>query len=101
MEGSRTLTLKIITPEGTVYDGPAEHAVFPGEAGQFAVYPMHAPLVAALDKGDIRYYPPSGEARYAIEGGFAEVLNDVVTASVEPAGGHAPDAAAKRQDGAR
>jgi F-type H+-transporting ATPase subunit epsilon len=43
----------------------------------------HAPIVTALDKGNVRYVSAGKEQFVAIKEGFAEVKNNVVTVCAE------------------
>ena len=49
------MKLKIITPEGVLFEGESDAVTFPGMAGSFDVLPHHAPLITALREGVIRY----------------------------------------------
>ena len=74
------IQIKIISPFGIMYDADVDHVTFPGTIGQFAVYPMHAPIIATLKKGDIVCYPPDEEPTVlSIQSGFVEVNNDQAT----------------------
>ena len=90
------LQIRIVSNTGTVYEGKVAHVTFPGEAGSFAVYPMHAPLISSLVKGDIVCYPanspvndpannPAGSENKVIpvQSGFVEVNADRITACIE------------------
>ena len=48
------MKLKIITPEGVLFEGESDAETFPGMAGSFDVLPHHAPLITALREGVIR-----------------------------------------------
>jgi F-type H+-transporting ATPase subunit epsilon len=76
--------IQIVSPKETLYEGALQYAVFPGQAGEFAVYPAHAPLIAALAAGDIKCVAGDGkETSIAVGGGFVEVNNDKITVCVE------------------
>ncbi len=77
------MKLKIITPEGVLFEGESEAATFPGLAGSFDVLPHHAPLIAALQKGVIRYRVKGEEHEQPIGGGFVKVENDELSVCVE------------------
>ena len=48
-----TLHLEIITPSGSIYNGPALEVTLPGEEGEFGVLPYHASLTTQLQAGVI------------------------------------------------
>jgi F-type H+-transporting ATPase subunit epsilon len=78
------LTMQITSPDGILYDGETLHATFPGLLGIFSVYPRHAPLIAALKKGEIVYYIKEDERQtIAIRSGMVEVNHNRVTVCVE------------------
>lgn len=77
---AKTLTLRIVSPEGSVVETEAVSVRVPGEGGSFGVLPRHAPLVALTDSGLLSARTPDGRnLEYLIHDGFAEVRDDVVT----------------------
>jgi len=78
------IKVKVIAQTGSVFDGEVAYVSFPGEVGRFSVYPLHAPLVSTLVKGDIACFAPNDEKTViAIQSGFVEIKNDQAVASVE------------------
>jgi F-type H+-transporting ATPase subunit epsilon len=73
------LRLAIVTPSRALLETDADSVVAPGSEGEFGVLPGHAPLLAALRPGVVRYSAGSAEIRVAIGGGFAEVTQERVT----------------------
>ena len=51
------MELEIISPGGVLFKGETDYVSFPGTAGSFDVLPHHAPMIAALEEGVIRYQP--------------------------------------------
>ena len=49
------MELEIISPGGVLFKGETDYVSFPGTAGSFDVLPHHAPMIAALEEGAIRY----------------------------------------------
>jgi len=81
-----TLTLRVITPDRIMLDEVVESVRLQGLDGSLGVLPRHAPMVAALDTGLIRYTKNGVEHVLFCAGGFAEVHGDtlrVVTQSSE------------------
>jgi len=74
------LTVRILTPEGTLFEGAAEAVFLPGMKGAFEVLPGHAPLISTLDRGEIVLRP---EKRFPILRGVVKVLADEITLCVE------------------
>jgi F-type H+-transporting ATPase subunit epsilon len=73
------LTVRIITPERIVLDGPADSLVATAYDGQFGVLPGHAPLMVVLGIGEFRIRRGDRLKWFAIGEGFLHVLDDVVT----------------------
>ena len=77
------LELRVVTPEGQAFRGPAESVVLPGVEGDFGVLPGHEVFLSALRIGPMTIQPPSGDALHAVvSGGFAEVHDDQVSVMV-------------------
>ena len=73
------LRLVVLTPERELVDEMVLEVTAPGAYGQIGVLPNHAALVTSLEAGTLSYKTGRGETRLNIEGGFAEVRDDVVT----------------------
>ena len=82
-----TLTVRVLSPDKTVWDAVAEEIVLPSTTGQLGILSGHAPLLTALDTGVMRVRPSKNEDWVAIAllGGFAEVDQDEVTILVNSA----------------
>ena len=77
---STLLTLRIVSPEETVFDAEVKSVQVPGEDGLFGVLPRHATMVSNTDSGLLRAVGAQGEIiEYVIHGGFCEVRDTVVT----------------------
>lgn len=72
-----TYMLEVVTPERVLQSNEVSFTVVPGIDGELGVLKNHAPLVAALNIGVLRYVDAEGsEKRIAISGGFIEVLDN-------------------------
>ncbi|MBD2559531.1 MULTISPECIES: ATP synthase F1 subunit epsilon [Nostoc] len=82
-----TLTVRVISPDKTVWDAPAEEVVLPSTTGQLGILTGHAPLLTALDTGVMRVRAAKNQNWQAIAllGGFAEVEENEVTILVNGA----------------
>lgn len=70
--------LEFVTPERALVHEDVDEVEIPGEDGYFGVLPGHAPLLAALQPGEL-WYRRGGQRHFAfVAGGFAEVLPDRV-----------------------
>lgn len=73
-----TLTVRVIAPDKTVWDGSAQEVILPSTTGQLGILSGHAPLLTALDTGVMRVRPEKEWVAIALMGGFAEVENNEV-----------------------
>ena len=72
------ITVKVITPDRTVWDDQAEEIILPSTTGQLGILSGHAPLLTALEVGVMRVRPEKEWKTIALMGGFAEVENDEI-----------------------
>ncbi|WAL59585.1 ATP synthase F1 subunit epsilon [Thermocoleostomius sinensis] len=72
------LTVRVISPDKTVWDSAAEEVILPSTTGQLGILSGHAPLLTALDIGVMRVRASKDWQAIALMGGFAEVENDEV-----------------------
>jgi F-type H+-transporting ATPase subunit epsilon len=80
-----TLTLRVLAPDQSVFDGSADEVILPSTTGQVGILPGHVTMLAALDTGVMRLKDGSGWRSIALMGGFAEVEADEVTVLVNGA----------------
>ena len=69
----------VVTPERTELDRTVEQLTLPMYDGEFGVQKGHAPMIGRLGYGMLRFQGESGPVRLYIDGGFAQVENDVVS----------------------
>ena len=79
------IKLEIATPDRLVLSAEIDEVIMPSVEGSMGVRPAHAPLLAALDVGEISYRSGSEERLLACSGGFAEVQADSVSILAETA----------------
>jgi F-type H+-transporting ATPase subunit epsilon len=72
------LTLLIISPDRVVLDERVDSVRLPGVDGSFGVLPRHAPMVAAISAGVLRYRQGGAEKLLFVSDGFCEVEKDVL-----------------------
>ncbi len=76
----RAFPLKIVTPDGLIYDGEAQELVVRSTDGDLAVLAGHINCVCALGMGRAMVVDAAGNKRYAAcIGGMLSVLNGSVT----------------------
>ena len=99
---TKSFDVSLVTPEGPVYEGPAEMIVVPGAAGEIGVLARHAPLVATLKAGSTRVFLDRRNEEvleFATGPGFFKVETDRAIALVDHAvrASEIDDEAAQRQ----
>ena len=80
-----TLTLRVLSPDQSVFDGPADEVILPSTTGQLGILTGHVSLITALDNGVLRLRSGRDWQSIALMGGFAEVDADEVTVLVNAA----------------
>ncbi|NER33920.1 MAG: F0F1 ATP synthase subunit epsilon [Oscillatoria sp. SIO1A7] len=82
-----TLAVRVIAPDKTIWDAPAEEVILPSTTGQLGILTDHAPLLTALDTGVMRVRPEKSKDWVAIAlfSGFAEIEENEVTILVNGA----------------
>ena len=78
------MELEIISPGGVLFKGETDYVSFSGTAGSFDVLPHHAPMIAALEEGGIRYQTnEKKEQEIKIQSGFVEIKGDILSVCIE------------------
>lgn len=96
-----TFKLNLLTPEAMVYGGDVRSTVARGSDGYLGILPKHAPLLTSLEIGILTATDKDGnDQKFALNGGFLEVVDNVVTVLVETAE-HADDIDILRAQAAR
>ncbi len=81
-----TFMVEIVTPEQILFKGEAQFLVVPELNGELGVLKNHAPMIAALDVGVLRYTDPDSKVKkIALSGGFMEVIYNEVRVLAETA----------------
>ena len=86
----------VVTPERAVLDEAVDFVALPMYDGELGVLPGRAPLIGRLGYGELRTRRGGAVRRYYVDGGFAQVRNNVVsvlTGKAIPAEEVSPDAA--------
>lgn len=69
----------VVTPERAVLDEAADFVALPLYDGELGVLPGRAPLIGRLGYGELRLRRGDRTQRLYVDGGFAQVRNNVVT----------------------
>ena len=77
------IILEIVTPEGAVFNEGVDEVILPGTQGELGVLPGHVPLMTTLGSGRLIAIADGVKHRFAVHGGFAEVLPEKVVILTE------------------
>jgi F-type H+-transporting ATPase subunit epsilon len=72
------LNLLVVTAEKTVIDAEADEVSLPGQMGYLGILPGHTALLTLLKTGVLSYQKGGSGEAFALDGGMAEISNDVV-----------------------
>jgi F-type H+-transporting ATPase subunit epsilon len=72
------MTLEILTPDKTVFEGEATSVTLPGTLGQFEILNNHAPIISTLEDGKVTVRGGAKEETFNIQGGVVEASNNKV-----------------------
>ena len=81
----KSFRLTIVTRERKIVETDAVEAVLPAYDGEIGVLPGHAPLLALLKVGIMRYRTNGTSQSLVLSWGFAEILQDRVIVMAETA----------------
>ena len=77
--GSKLLQCQVVTPEKTAFAKTVDFVALPLFDGELGVLPGRAPLLGRLGYGELRIKVGGATEAYFVDGGFAQVRDDVVT----------------------
>lgn len=95
-----TFKLDIISLDGQLFSEEVESLVAPGSEGQVGILAHHAPMMVALQPGELIVRKSGEEGYLAVSGGFLEVRPDKVVILADAAE-RAEDIDLKRAEEAR
>jgi F-type H+-transporting ATPase subunit epsilon len=76
---SGSLHCVVVTPETTVLDAEAEFVALPLYDGEVGILPGRSPLIGRLGYGEMRIRRGGEVLRYYVDGGFVQVVDNVVS----------------------
>ena len=77
------IRVRVLASDQPLLEGEADFLTFRGADGDLGVLPQHAPLLTWLKPGEVMVRQGDGERHVFLEGGFLEVLPDLVTVAAE------------------
>jgi F-type H+-transporting ATPase subunit epsilon len=76
---SDEMRVTVVTPETTLIDDIADFVALPLFDGELGVAPRHSPMIGRLGFGELRIVQHEEERRMYIDGGFVQVVDNVVS----------------------
>jgi len=73
------IRLRVVTPTRLVLDEDVDEVTAHGELGEFGVLPNHIAFLSTLVAGELTYKQGATKRTLAVGGGYAEVLDNVMT----------------------
>lgn len=73
------IRLRVVTPSRLLLDEEVDEVTAPGALGEFGVLPNHIAFLTLLAPGEMSYKEGTVRHYLAINGGYAEVLDNVMT----------------------
>lgn len=73
-----SLICTVVTPEQTALETKAEFVALPLYDGEIGIAPNHSPLIGRLGYGEMRIKSGGTTVAYYVDGGFVQVVDNVV-----------------------
>ncbi len=73
------IKLRVVTPSRLLFDEEVDEVTGPGALGEFGVLPNHISFLSLLEPGEMSYKQGTAKRYLAVSGGYAEVLDNVMT----------------------
>jgi F-type H+-transporting ATPase subunit epsilon len=80
-----TLTVRVVTPEGSVLNQEAQSVVLPAIEGEMEVLPGHVPMMVQVKPGELRVRQEGQYQEFAIGEGFARISATEVSLATDVA----------------
>ena len=72
------MQVTVISPEASKFDGEADAVVAPAFDGEVGILPNHAPFMTLLGAGTLTIRRAGEVSRFAVKGGFLQVVDNRV-----------------------
>lgn len=82
---AETMQFDLVSPERRLASLQVAQVQIPGADGDLTAMPNHAPLITTLRPGVLTVSGPSGDEKYVVTGGFAEIGAEGTTVLAESA----------------
>ncbi|MCC2646123.1 MAG: atpC [Rickettsiaceae bacterium] len=79
MSQEQILTIRIVTPQESLFSAQADMVVMPGDQGEFGILPKHMPLITMLKEGILKLYNRDNIVlEIMVSKGYGQVFNDEI-----------------------
>lgn len=82
------MRIRIVCPESCAYEGEAAFISLPSTDGEFGILPRHASEICTIESGYVRVSDTemgTVDHTFAVDGGYAQVADDIVIVLAERA----------------
>ena len=79
------LRVSVVSPERVMFEGDVDAVTAPAFDGEVGILTGHAPMLTLLGRGTLRLGSGGAAARFAVDGGFLQVVDNVVRVVTERA----------------
>ena len=83
------MRVTVISPEASKFDGDADAVIVPAFDGEMGILPNHAPFMTLLGDGTLTVRHGGVLSRFAVRGGFLQVVDNRVRVVAEHVQGDA------------
>ena len=73
------MRIVVVTPETTLVDCAADFVALPLFDGEIGIAENHSPMIGRLGYGEMRIVRNEVEQKYYVDGGFVQVVDNVVS----------------------
>lgn len=77
------MQVTVISPESSMFDGPADAVTAPAFDGEVGILPNHAPFMTLLGNGKLTVRRGDVINRFIVRGGFLQVVDNRVRVVAE------------------
>ncbi len=77
------MRVTVIAPEASMFDGEADAVVAPAYDGEVGIWSNHAPFMTLLGAGTLTIRRAGEISRFAVKGGFLQVVDNQVRVVAE------------------
>jgi F-type H+-transporting ATPase subunit epsilon len=79
MTQEQVLTVRIVTPQESLFSAQADMVVMPGDQGEFGILPKHIPLITMLKEGILKlYHRDNITSEIMVSKGYGQVFNNEI-----------------------